>query len=204
MARSGAHVGEAEHPQQCPDIALVIGHPETLLDDALQIDPPPAHHPVLGRVQSSLDDPGQLSLFVPQIAAVEGSGPKKPELVRVFGPLGYDCKGGHGTFTLRRRTATNLTVELEIDVGTWSNSCSASLSVDTLSSGVAMSALLRLPVTKRAIEAPQYPIGDAERWQKIVENLGALVAELDRTFVPAVEAIAGPAPEWYQPESKTA
>lgn len=134
----------------------------------------------------------------------EGSGPKKPELVRVFGPLGYDCKGGHGTFTLRRRTATNLTVELEIDVGTWSNSCSASLSVDTLSSGVAMSALLRLPVTKRAIEAPQYPIGDAERWRMIVENLGALVAELDRTFVPAVEAIAGPAPEWYQPESKTA
>jgi hypothetical protein len=28
------------------------------------------------------------------------------------------------------------------------------------------------------------------------------VAELDKSFVPAVEAVAGPAPEWYRPESK--
>jgi hypothetical protein len=47
----------------------------------------------------------------------------------------------------------------------------------------------------------QYPVGDAAQWQKIVENLGALVAELDRTFVPEVEAAAGPSPEWYKPVS---
>jgi hypothetical protein len=35
----------------------------------------------------------------------------------------------------------------------------------------------------------------------VVEKLAALVAELDRTFVPAIEAAAGPSHEWYQPES---
>jgi hypothetical protein len=60
---------------------------------------------------------------------------------------------------------------------------------------------LSLPVSKRAIGSRQYQIGDAWHWQQIVENLAALVAELDRTMVPAIEAAAGPSPEWYQPES---
>ena len=47
----------------------------------------------------------------------------------------------------------------------------------------------------------QYPIGDSERWQQIVDNLAALVAEYDRSFVPQVEAASGPAPAWYRPES---
>jgi hypothetical protein len=130
-------------------------------------------------------------------------GPKKPDLVRAFAPLGYDCRGESGTFTLRRRTATNLTVELELDVGTWSNAITASFHVQVLAAGVAMNALLFLPVAKGAMARGQYPIGDAERWRKIVENLAALSAELDRTFVPAVEAAAGPAPQWYKPESRT-
>jgi hypothetical protein len=46
----------------------------------------------------------------------------------------------------------------------------------------------------------QYPIGDAGRWQKIVENLAALVAELDSSLVPEIERAVGPSPEWYQPE----
>lgn len=63
--------------------------------------------------------------------------------------------------------------------------------------------MLILPVSKRALAGGQYPIGDTERWRRLVENLGALVTELDKTFVSAVEAAAGPAPEWYKPESKT-
>lgn len=47
----------------------------------------------------------------------------------------------------------------------------------------------------------QYPIGNAERWQKIVENLAVLVTELDRSLVPEIERAAGPTPEWYQPEA---
>jgi hypothetical protein len=126
----------------------------------------------------------------------EPSGPKKPVLVEAFKPLGYDCRGGSGTFTLRRRTAGNLTVEIELDVGAWSNSLTAMFHVH----GLGFTALLPIPVSKRALRG-QYPIGGPERWRKIVDNLAAFVRELERSFVPAVEAAAGPSPEWYRPES---
>lgn len=125
------------------------------------------------------------------------AGPLKPGLERVFGPMGYSCKGGSGTFTLRRRTATNLTVELSLDVGTWSHSTIGIYRV----LGVGFKASLILPVAARVVVGAQYPIGDAEQWAKIVENMGALVRELDRTFVPDVERAAGPSPEWYRPDS---
>lgn len=123
-------------------------------------------------------------------------GPKKPALDNAFKPMGYSCKGGSGTFTLRRRTETNLTVELDLDVGTWSNNLTAMFRVQ----GLGFGGTLILPVSKRS-GAMQYPIGDAERWQKIVDNLAAIVTELDRTLVVDVEMAAGPSPEWYKPES---
>ena len=125
------------------------------------------------------------------------SGPKKPMLVRAFGPLGYDCRGGSGTFALRRRTAGNLTVGVCLDVGTWSNNLSAGFLVQ----GLGFAARIPLPVSKRAMGSGQYPIGDAARWQQIVENLAALVAEYERGIVLEIEAAAGPTPEWYRPES---
>jgi len=125
------------------------------------------------------------------------SGPRKPALERAFKPMGYTCRGGSGTFTLRRRTAGNLTAELHLDVGTWGHSVLAMFLVY----GVGFKAVLALPVSANAIAAAQYPIGDAARWQKIVENLAALVAELDRSFVPDIEAAVGPSPEWYQPDN---
>jgi len=125
------------------------------------------------------------------------AGPRKPALEQVFGPMGYSCKGGSGTFTLRRRSPANLTVELSIDVGTWSHSVLAMFKV----LGVGFKASLILPVTARAVFGAQYPIGGAEQWVKIVENLAALVKELDRTFVPDIERAAGASPEWYHPES---
>lgn len=125
------------------------------------------------------------------------SGPKKPALERIFKPMGYTCRGESGTFNLRRRTAGNLTAELYLDLGTWSNSVTSIFKVH----GVGFSATLFIPVSAKATVQAQYPIGDADRWQKIVENLGALAAELDRTFVPEIEAAAGPSPEWFQPAS---
>ncbi len=67
--------------------------------------------------------------------------------------------------------------------------------------GVGFKASLILPVTARAVSGSKYPIGDAEQWAKIVQNLAALVKELDHTFVPDIERVAGPSPEWYRPES---
>jgi hypothetical protein len=127
----------------------------------------------------------------------ETTGPKKPVLIRAFKPMGYDCRAESATFTLRRRTPGNLTVEISLDVGTWSRSLTASFRV----TGMGFTALLPLPVSKRAIAGGQYKIGGAERWQQIVDNLAALVAEFDRSFVPAVEAASGPSLDWYKPES---
>jgi hypothetical protein len=130
------------------------------------------------------------------IRAGEAIGPKKPVLVRAFQPMGYDCRGGSGVFTLRRRTAGNLTVEISLDVGTWSRSLTTTFSVI----GFGFKVHLMLPVSKRDLGARQYQIGDAQHWQQLVDNVAALVAELDRTFVPEIEAAAGPAPAWYQPD----
>jgi len=124
------------------------------------------------------------------------AGPKKPALVRVFKPMGYTCRGESGSFTLRRRTGAHLTVELHLDVGTWGHKVLAMFRVW----GLGFKGLLSIPVSANAIAAAQFPIGDPDRWQKIVENLGALVRELDRSLVPEIEAAVGPSPEWYKPE----
>ncbi|HVO98861.1 MAG TPA: hypothetical protein VMT15_12375 [Bryobacteraceae bacterium] len=124
------------------------------------------------------------------------SGPMKPTLERVFKPMGYICRGESGTFTLRRRTPSNLTAQLYLDVGTWSRQVTAIFQVF----GLGFKASVTIPVAARAGDAVQYPIGDAGRWREIVENLAALVTELDRTLVPKIEQATGPTPEWYQPE----
>jgi hypothetical protein len=125
------------------------------------------------------------------------AGPKKPALEAVFKPMGYSIRGDSGSFTLRRRTQANLTAELHLDVGTWSHSVANFFAVY----GVGYKAVLLLPVSPGAVSGGQYPIGDAARWQKIAENFGAIVAELDHTFIPDLESAAGPAPEWYHPEA---
>jgi hypothetical protein len=124
---------------------------------------------------------------------VGASGPLKPTLVAAFTPRGYNCRGGHGTFTLRRRTAANHVVDVELDVGTWSRSLTAMFTIH----GPGFNATLTLPVTLRG--GGQYPIGDTANWERIVANLGAVVDELERTFVPEIEAAVDPAPAWFEP-----
>lgn len=125
------------------------------------------------------------------------SGPRKPSLVRTFKPMGYSCKGESGSFDLRKRTAANLTLEIHLDVGTWGHKVIGFFRVW----GLGFKAGVPLPVAANAVIHSQYPIGDAERWQKIVENLAAVVAELEHSFVPEIEAAAGPSPAWYEPQS---
>jgi hypothetical protein len=142
-------------------------------------------------------------------AGLPATGPKKPDLVRAFAPLGYDCRGESGTFTLQRRTPGNLTVRLLIDVGTWNSAVMASMQVIGLMDAKGFKAALSLPVSRRAARrmvrgvelAGQFPIGSPDRWRRIVDNLAALVAALDRSFVPEIEALSGPSPEWFRPET---
>jgi hypothetical protein len=204
-----AACGKVKKTVQAP---LVIGPapPRRSLDTA---SPEIAHalravvHDYRSRMTEVVDRAGMPHDLPPnrEAAAPLGltAGPKKPELIRAFSPMGYDCRGESGTFTLRRRTPGNLTVELSLDVGTWSNLVMAIFRVQGLVNGIGFKATLILPVARRAMVGSQYPIGDPERWRQIVENLAALVAELDRSFVPAIEAISGPAPDWYRPESST-
>jgi hypothetical protein len=124
------------------------------------------------------------------------AGPRKPALQAAFKPMGYSCRGGSGEFHLTRRTPGNLTIELYLDVGTWSHQVSAIF----FAQGAGFKASLTVPVAPNE-PAGQYPIGDAAQWQKIVENLAAMVRELDRSFVPEIEQAAGPSPAWYQPNS---
>jgi len=114
------------------------------------------------------------------------TGPKKPAIVKAFVPLGYAVTYQSGTFTLSRPRPNGVTVDVSIDVGTWSRKLTAMQIVR----GPGFGAVLSLPVTRDAQDFAAYPLGDAQRWQQLVENLAAIVAELDRTFVPAVETAA--------------
>ena len=127
-------------------------------------------------------------------AALGARGPLKPALVEAFERRGYDCRGGSGMFTLRRRTSANHIVDVELDVGTWSRSVTFMFSVR----GPGFNATLMPPVTAREASR-QYPIGDTANWQQIVANIAAIVDELDRTFVAEIEAAVDPAPEWFEP-----
>jgi hypothetical protein len=139
--------------------------------------------------------PHDLPPALEAMAANRGaSGPLKPTLVDVFKPRGFDCRGGSGTFTLRRRTKANHVVEVDLDVGTWSRSVTFMFHVH----GPGFRATLIPPVTAREA-ARQYPIGDTANWERIVANICAIVEELERTFVPEIEDAAGPAPEWFEP-----
>jgi hypothetical protein len=122
------------------------------------------------------------------------SGPLKPALVDAFTPRGYDCRGGSGVFTLRRRTPTNHIVDIELDVGTWSRSVTFMFSVR----GPGFNATLLPPVTARDA-SKQYPIGDTANWEQIVANIAAIADELDRTFVAEISAAVDPAPAWFEP-----
>src|SRR5260221_1783284 len=80
------------------------------------------------------------------------AGPRKPALERVFKPLGYNCRGESGSFTLRRRTAANLTLELHLDVGTWGHQVLAMFR----GWGLRLKGLLSLPVAADTNAAPQH------------------------------------------------
>ena len=118
----------------------------------------------------------------------------KPTLVEVFAPRGFDCKGWSGTFTLQRRAPGNNVVEINLDVGAWGRSLIAFFRVR----GPGFNVPLEMPVAAGE-GARQYPIGDAESWRRIVDNLAAVADELQRTFVSEIEAAAGPAPAWFDP-----
>ena len=125
----------------------------------------------------------------------KAAGTRKPALARAFQPLGYDCRGGTMmTLTCRRQTASNLVVELHMDFGSRGDLVRPTYIVH----GLGFSASIRLPISLNSISRNLHWLVDAARWQQVVENLAALVAELDGSFLPDIEAAAGPSPAWYR------
>jgi hypothetical protein len=182
---TGAAIPSAK-PEVLPAVrAIVVRYRDSMAD-------------IVARAGMPHDLPGNVAMSA--LSKGTNPGPKKPALERVFKPMGYSVSGGTGsatgTFSLRRRTAANSTLELRLDTGTWFHAVTAMFTVY----GLGWKATLILPATPDAVPGAQYPIGDAEQWGKVVENLGSLVAHLECTFVPEVEAAAGPSPDWYEPE----
>ena len=88
MARPCADVREAELLQKLSDIALVEVDAEPLGDDALEVDPPPAHDAVLLTIRAGLDDLRELEPVAPPTGEAWDppsscrSGPSGPEALK--------------------------------------------------------------------------------------------------------------------------
>ena len=78
-----AHMREAELLQKLSDIARVKVDAEPLGDDALEVDPPPAHHAVLLAIRPGLDDLRELG---PLLLRRRGLGPAVQLSMRPSGP----------------------------------------------------------------------------------------------------------------------
>lgn len=187
--------GKAKKTVQVPILApgggLSVSIPAANLEAVKKINAD--YRARIAEIAASARMPHELAPMPEALSANLGvlAGPRKPALEEAFKPLGYTCTGGSGIFHLTRRTEANHTAELYLDVGTWSHMVSASFQVH----GPGFRTTLALPIAP-GIHG-QYPIGDAAQWQKIVDNLAAIICELDRTLVPAIDAAAGPAPAWH-------
>jgi hypothetical protein len=68
-------MGEAERLQELANCALVVADPEPLENDALQVDPTPAHHTVHGLVRPGCDEFGYLGPLLLREARLGTLGP---------------------------------------------------------------------------------------------------------------------------------
>jgi len=119
----------------------------------------------------------------------------KDALLAVFKPRGYKYQtklSGQGGYTLVKRTATHNQIELFFDAGTWSGNLSAHL----LYRGPLWSHFVPL---RFAVGVPDFHWHSSgqERLEEAVTNIGAVVDHIERTLLPALDEVYGPAPAWF-------
>ena len=90
MARPRADVGEAKLLQKLSDIARMKLDAEPLGDDALEVDPSPAHNPILLAIRTRLDDLRELSQLLRRKARLGTFGPVVDEALRSRGVEAMD------------------------------------------------------------------------------------------------------------------
>jgi hypothetical protein len=83
MTRPRADVGEAELLQKLSDVARMKVDAEPLSDDALEVDPPPAHDAVLLTIRTRLDDLREPSPLLRRKARLGTLRPVVDEALRV-------------------------------------------------------------------------------------------------------------------------
>ncbi len=80
-SRSHRDPPEPEAPQQCADRSLGQLDPIALLDHMREVDPPPAHHAMLGQIRAGADQFGHLSFL---LRGEPGLGSRSGSIVQPF------------------------------------------------------------------------------------------------------------------------
>ena len=88
MTRPGADVGEAEFLEELSDIARMKVDAEPLGDDALEVEPTPAHDPVLLTIRPGRDDLRKLGPLLLRQARL---GTRRPIVDEAPGPGGVEA-----------------------------------------------------------------------------------------------------------------
>lgn len=127
----------------------------------------------------------------------EACGTLKTSLIQAYRVLGYHYESrdsGQGVFILRKRTALHHSLEVHVDVGSYSKHASFLLCLD----GPGWRARALVPVNCHAAHSLGYPIVNAGIWRRIVENSVVAVRYLESSFVSEIEALYPAAPAWYR------
>src|SRR5271170_1021023 len=88
VARPGAYVGKAELLEKLANVTFVIVDAEPLGDDALEVDPSPAHDAVLLAIRTYLDDGRELDQLLSRQARL---GTLRPIVDEPFRPSGVEA-----------------------------------------------------------------------------------------------------------------
>src|SRR3954462_11219921 len=75
VTRASTHMREAKRLEELADCTFVVGDPEPLENDALQVDPTPAHHTVQGLVRPRCNEFGYLDPLIMRQARLGTLGP---------------------------------------------------------------------------------------------------------------------------------
>ncbi|RIK82875.1 MAG: hypothetical protein DCC68_05005 [Planctomycetota bacterium] len=130
----------------------------------------------------------------PAALKIHTESPKKI-LVAAFKPLGYkyvSSKGGQGGFFLQKRTDANNMIELEFDMGSRYQQCSASFNFH----GPLW--WRRITICPLSDLITSTAINDTAHWAGMCANMAVIVKHLEGRLVPHAERIFGPAPKWYK------
>lgn len=147
-----------------------------------------------------LEDKGVLPHSLPSQFDLAGelNTPFKKSLTAQFKPMGYSYGTFfHGIYTFVKRTKSDHQITLAFDTGRMKEALSCTMVIES-------------PFWKHRLDLPSavgkeqvhfsrghFPIPDEGMKEKVIANFKAAAAYLEETFVPEIESLYEPAPEWF-------